>query len=534
MDKLLEKLQADNLLTADQARVVRIESVRKAKPVRSVLLEADLLPAVALDRYQAGTLGLELTAEDFVPDSHALAQVAEHTARQYNVLPVTFDATQNVLVLAMDDTSNLVVRDRLRRKIPGHIDLSYRRSEATDIKRILDKCYGACHTLDGILLELEQQASPAMTPRESDQTPVVRLIDAIFQDAVTRRASDIHLSPDSLFVSIRYRIDGVLCTACCLHVCYWPAMLVRIKVLSSIDIAETRVPQDGHVARTIHGQRIDFRVASFPVRGGENLVLRVLDRRRGIRSLSALCNDTRTQTMLTNMVNRPSGLMVVCGPTGCGKTTTLYALLQSLNASTLNIMTLEDPVEYPMPNIRQTRVQGNAALGFADGVRGVLRQDPDVILIGEIRDTDSCLMACRAAMTGHLVLTSTHAEDCIGAIGRLVELGAQRSIVASVLCGVVAQRLIRKVCGHCQEPGSSCGVCGGAGYSGRIPLFECLSVSDALSTLLHAGEADEALLQQALIDGMISLAEEAREQIKRGLTNRAEVSRVLGVQLPIT
>lgn len=528
MDKLLETLQSDGLLTEDQTRVVRIESARKAKPVRSILMDADLLAAGTLDHYQAGALGLNLTAEDFVPDSHALGLLPELIARKYNVLPVTFDQDCKVLVLAMDDASNLVVRDRLRRAVVSDINLDYRRSEATDIKRTLDKCYGACHTLNGILLELEQQPVSALTQGDSDQTPIVRLIDAILQDAVTRRASDIHLSPDALFVSIRYRIDGVLHAACCLHVCYWPAMLVRIKVLSSIDIAETRLPQDGHVARTIHGQQIDFRVASFPVRGGENLVLRVLDRRRSIRTLSMLCKDDITQAALTDMVKKPSGLVLVCGPTGSGKTTTLYALVQSMDASKMNIMTLEDPVEYPMPNIRQTRVQGNAAFGFADGVRGVLRQDPDVIMIGEIRDADSCLMACRAAMTGHLVLTSTHAEDCIGAIGRLVELGAQRSVVASVLCGVIAQRLVRKVCSHCLMSVTSCGVCAGAGYSGRIPLFESLRVSDSLSSLLHSGAPDEALLHQACVDGMKTLAEQAAEQVEQGHTNAEEVSRVLG------
>lgn len=528
MDKLLKQLVEERQLSEDQARVVQLESVRNAKPVRSILVDADMISASALDRYQAGVAGLTLSVEDYVPDAAAIALLPEHTARKYNVLPVTFNATDNELVLAMDDATNLVVQDRVRREVPSHIDLVYRRSEATDIKRTLDKCYGACHSLKGILLEIEQQTSSALTQGDSDHMPVVRLIDAILQDAVTRRASDIHLSPDALCVSIRYRIDGVLCDACCLHVCYWPAMLVRIKVLSCIDIAETRLPQDGHVARTIHGQRIDFRVASFPVRDGENLVLRVLDRRRGIRTLSALCDNDNTQQTLTEMVNRPNGLVLVCGPTGSGKTTTLYALLQSLDASLLNIMTLEDPIEYPMPGIRQTRVQGNAAFGYADGVRGVLRQDPDVILIGEIRDKDSCLMACRAAMTGHLVLTSTHADDCISAISRLLELGAQRAIVASVLCGVIAQRLIRKVCNHCSASGSSCVVCGGTGFSGRIPLFECLHASDAFSALLQAGAADEKLLAQARDDGMISLVEEACAQLNLGRTTNSEIGRVLG------
>lgn len=534
MDKLLEQLQHDNLITEDQARVFRIESVRSARTVRSVLADADLFSASTLDQYHGDTIGIELSVEDFIPDAQALELIEETIARRYNVLPLTFDAAVPVLVLALDDTSNLIIRDRLRREVPDGIQLVYRRSEAADIKRILDKCYGACHSLNGILLELEQQATTHQSHSEFDHAPVVRLIDAILQDAVTRRASDIHLSPEGLLVSIRYRIDGVLHTACSLHACYWPPMLVRIKVLSCIDIAETRLPQDGHVTRTIHGERIDFRVASFPIQGGENLVLRVLDRRRGIRTLSALCNDTKIQKMFSEMLARPHGLVLVCGPTGSGKTTTLYAMLQSLDATALNIMTLEDPIEYPMPNIRQTRVQGSAALDFADGVKGVLRQDPDVILIGEIRDEGSCVMACRAAMTGHLILSSTHADNCIGAINRLMELGAQRSVVANVLAGVVSQRLVRKVCSHCVCDQPACGVCGGAGYSGRLALFECLPISDKFSALLHKNEATDSLLQQARKDGMTSLADEGQQHVLRGNTSSDEIGRVLGFAEPAT
>jgi len=531
MDRLLEKLQNDKLINEDQARIVRIESALKAKPVRRVLMDADIVSVGELDRYHVDVHGLDLSAEDFIPDPEALAMLGEVEARRYNALPVAFDSVRSELMISMDDASNLVVRDRLRRAIPNHIDILFRRSEATELKRAIDKCYGVSHSLADILLELERQSVSTATVDSDhlEHTPVVRLIDAILQDAVVRRASDIHFSPRGLLVSVRYRIDGVLREACALHNCYWSAMLVRLKVLSNVDIAETRVPQDGHVTRLIHGQNIDFRVASFPIRSGENLVLRVLDRRRGIRSLSTLCDNTDTLHSLTSMVQRPNGLVVVCGPTGSGKTTTLYALLQSLNAAALNIMTLEDPVEYPLSNIQQTRVQPSSSFGFADGVRGILRQDPDVILIGEIRDKDSCVMACRAALTGHLVLTSTHANDCLSAISRLVELGAQQSVLASVLHGVVAQRLLRKKCNHCELQDNTCGVCGGAGYSGRIPLFEHLNVSNTFSGMLLQMAPEEQLLQQARTDGMISLLEQANEKVEQGLTTSTEIGRVLGV-----
>ena len=534
MDELLETLQQDKHITRDQARVLRIESARAGKPVLQVLADAELLCAGVLQRYQLGAPRFELVPEEFVPDTQALNLLSEKTARQYNALPIAFDADCQELVLAMDDTSNLMFKDKLRREIPAQIELTFRSSRATDIHRVLDKCYGACHSLQEILQELEQLSTSAVAQADIDHTPIVRLIDAVLQDAVTRRASDIHLARTGIFISIRYRIDGVLCTAGCLHACYWPAILVRIKVLSEIDIAETRLPQDGHLERTIHGQRIDFRVASFPTLGGENLVLRVLDRRLGVRTVATLCGDEKTRKSLLAMVQRPSGLVVVCGPTGSGKTTTLYAMLQSLNSDLLNIMSLEDPVEYPIHSIRQTSVQRNGSFGFADGVRAVLRQDPDVILIGEIRDADSCQMACRAAMTGHLVLTSTHADDCVGAINRLTELGAKRSVLANVLVGMVSQRLIRKLCLHCRGQAASCGVCGRAGYSGRIALFECLNVTDAFSDLLQSGASVAQLLNQARADGMTPLSAAAREQVGKGLTTQSEIERALGLHEPIT
>lgn len=528
MDKLLEQLQSDQHITADQARVLHIESVKTNRAMRHIVSTTNLVPEHVLDQYQNGSSRIELTAEEFVPDSQALEWLGEDIARKHNVLPVTFNAGECVLVLALDDSSGLISKDRLRREIPSHINLDFRITSATELKRCIDKCYGACHSLDGILLELQQLCITSDHQANGSHTAVVRLLDAILQDAVTRRASDIHLSPEKPFVQVRYRIDGVLCVACHLHVSYWPAMLVRIKVLSGIDIAETRIAQDGHMTRTIHGQPIDFRAASFPVRGGENVVLRVLDRRRGIRSLKSICGDDAVIRSIRLMIGQSHGLVVVCGPTGSGKTTTLYAILQSLDTRKLNIMTLEDPIEYPMSNIRQTRVLGSAAFGFAEGIKGVLRQDPDVILIGEIRDRDSCLMACRAAMTGHLVLTSTHAEDCVGVIGRLIDLGASRSVLASVLSGVLSQRLLRKRCTHCDQPQSDCGVCGGVGYSGRLALFECLLLSAELQSLLHDAASPEQLRAQAKNDGFQSLEMQAESLMRNGVTTAEEITRVLG------
>jgi len=530
MESLLDQLQLDGHITLDQVRVVNIECEATQVLPSTVLLQCEFVSETVLSRYDNNHLSVTLNAAEFVPDQRALALLDEHKARRFCALPMSLNQASNQLVVVLDDLSNVLVRDAIRRHIAKQIQLEFRQSSTTDIRQVLDKCYGYSYSLASVLEEVDQKPHAYAADDSLSAAPVVRLIDTLLQDAITRRASDIHLSPEPTHVQVRYRVDGVLTTICCIHIRYWPAMLVRIKVLSQLDIAETRLPQDGHVARIIHGTHIDFRVASFPLHTGENLVLRVLDRRRGVLGLNALCNDEKTQSVLCEMVCQPSGLVVVCGPTGAGKTTTLYAMLRALNAESLNIMTLEDPVEYPMPNIRQTRVNGNSAMGFAEGVRSVLRQDPDVILVGEVRDSDSCHMSCRAALTGHLVLTSTHADSAIGAIGRLLELGVSRSVLANVLSGVVSQRLLRKVCSHCHARLADCGVCFGSGYSGRLALYECLTVTESFANHLHSNASLAELRHIAIEEGLQPLRLQANEKLKAGKVSSQEIVRVFGEQ----
>lgn len=532
-------MQNEQLISTDQARVVVLESAISGKSTKDVLLETEFVSQAALEKYQTGPLSIALDVEEFVPDTSAINLLTEATARALNVLPVTYDKLNNLLILAVEDPGNIVTRDRVSRALGAHVGAQadthlgsqvgteFRRANLTDIHRALDKCYGMCHSLQGILSELEHHALSHLNDT-LEHTPVVRLIDALLQDAITRRASDMHFSPEAQYVQVRYRVDGVLQVACCLHIKYWSALLVRIKVLSGLDIAETRLPQDGHIARRIHGQLIHFRVASFPLSMSENLVLRVLDRQRGLLPLASLCSDKKTEHALRTMMQQPDGLVMVCGPTGSGKTTTLYSLLATLDAKSLNIMTLEDPVEYPMAHIQQTRVQSQSVFDFSEGVRGVLRQDPDVILVGEIRDKDSCSMTCRAAMTGHLVLSSTHADNCVGAIARLVDLGAQTSVVANVLRGIVSQRLIRRLCQHCVGTESRCGACAGTGYSGRIALFEILIVSQTIRALLLEGASLAQLQSQANEEGMVPLVEMAMRCVNQNQTDQAEIQRVFG------
>ncbi len=326
---------------------------------------------------------------------------------------------------------------------------------------------------------------------------MVRLVNALLVDAVKRGSSDIHFEPEYAFMRIRYRIDGVLETVRSLHKTYMPGITVRVKVVSGMNIAETRSPQDGRLSLTLNGRPVDFRVSTQPTIHGENIVLRVLDREKSIISLDRMNLTKDTLAKLDLMLARPEGILIMTGPTGSGKTTTLYSLLAQVNDETVNIMTLEDPVEYPVTLMRQTSVNEVARMDFADGIRSIMRQDPDIILVGEVRDKETAEMAFRAAMTGHQVFTTLHTNSALGAFPRLLDIGIQPDIMAGNIIGVIAQRLVRVLCPHCKEAyapareerallgdaaqrvsyvyrPAGCTKCDNKGYRGRTAIMEML------------------------------------------------------------
>jgi type II secretory ATPase GspE/PulE/Tfp pilus assembly ATPase PilB-like protein len=377
---------------------------------------------------------------------------------------------------------------------------------------------------------------------------VVRLIDALLADAVHRGASDMHFEPEAHFVRIRYRIDGVLRQIRSLHKTYWPAMVVRLKVISGMNIAETRAPQDGRISLSIAGRPLDFRVATQPTLHGENLVLRVLDKQKGLLKLEELGLPDDSLGVLKRMMARPEGIILVTGPTGSGKTTTLYSLLSHLNHETVNIMTLEDPVEYPLPLLRQTSV--SEKIDFAGGIRAMLRQDPDLILIGEIRDRDTAEMALRAAMTGHQVYSTLHTHSAIGAIPRLLDMGILPDILAGNIIDIVAQRLLRRLCPHCKQPDTAsaaerallgrndaaalpiwrargCARCDEHGYRGRLAVLEILKPDEALDELIARRATPRELRLQAESSGFRPLAGDAIRRVLEGATSLEEAQRVV-------
>jgi general secretion pathway protein E/type IV pilus assembly protein PilB len=380
--------------------------------------------------------------------------------------------------------------------------------------------------------------------------PVVRLVGALLMDAVKRNASDIHFEPEYAFLRIRYRIDGVLQQVRSLHKTFWPAIVVRLKVISGMDIAETRAPQDGRLQISLCGRPIDFRVSSHPTIHGENLVLRVLDREKSIIPLERMGLRNTTLDELKLMMTRPEGIMVVTGPTGSGKTTTLYSLLSFQNTEAVNIMTLEDPVEYPVTMMRQTSVAEVNKLDFANGIRSIMRQDPDIILVGEIRDSDTATMAFRAAMTGHQVFSTLHTNSALGTFPRLLDIGISPDIMAGNIIGVVAQRLVRVLCPHCKQAHTpddeerkllnvrtreditiyrnvGCKRCTYTGYRGRMAIIELLRIDTDMDALIARRSHLDEMRKLALDKGFITLADDGVRRILEGYTSLAEVMRVI-------
>ncbi len=357
-----------------------------------------------------------------------------------------------------------------------------------------------------------------------DEAPVIRMINAILQEAVTRKASDVHLEPYEQESVVRFRVDGMLRDVAHPPRALHAALISRIKVMSQLDIAEKRLPQDGRMSiRSVNGL-LDIRVSTLPTGAGERAVLRLLDKGQARLSLEALGMAQDTLLGLQRMIERPHGIVLVTGPTGSGKTTTLYAALARLDSSSRNIMTVEDPIEYDMPGVSQTQVQPKIGLSFANALRSILRQDPDVIMIGEIRDLETAQIAIQASLTGHLVLATLHTNDAPSAVTRLLDMGVEPFLLSSSLIGVVAQRLVRRVCESCG--GAGCSECDQTGYRGRLGIFEMLILEEDLRLAIKDRQDASALRRLAHGHGYRSLREDGARLVSAGLTTTQEVARV--------
>lgn len=553
--RLGEWMLAKGMLTADQLQIALIEQQRNRLLLGQQLVRlhfvTDAMVRDALAQHHAQE---SIDLQQVIPDPEVLAMVPEKFAKQHKLLPLDVSANKRVMRVALSEGKNLLALDALRHMLGGKVQLIPVLATEAQLEQALDKFYGHSLSLDSILNEIEQTSTAQAATLQQDTRPVIRLVNALLIDAVKHGASDIHFEPEQAFLRIRYRIDGVLWQIRCLHDRYWPAICVRLKILAGMDIAEQRSPQDGRVNLFLCGRPIDFRVSSHPTLHGENIVLRVLDRDKAIIPLEEmqLCASQREQ--LKNMLKKPEGLLIVTGPTGSGKTTTLYSMLAYLNHEHVNIMTLEDPVEYPHALMRQTSVNESNKVDFATGIRAILRQDPDVILIGEVRDEATAAMALRAAMTGHLVMTTLHTNSAAAAFSRLQDFGIAPHMLADSLVGVIAQRLLRRLCKHCKRSGLAdhqagyfpqktegesaseplliyqavgCGHCRMTGYQGRVVIMEMLTMHGDMTDMLVPPLSLPRLQQHARKHGYTTLAEQGLKLVRAGETSLQELRRVV-------
>jgi len=550
-----EQLVSQGAVSEDQLCIALTEQCRSKERIGQILVRLGFATETLIRTVLGSELGHDSVDLDKVSvDADVVKLIPQDVARRFRMLALSFNDDKNLLTVAMVDPLNVIALDQVRAVVQGGVQIQPLLCGETEIDRAIDRYYGLEFSIDGILQEIQtgaidHQSLEAQSNEYS--SPVIRLVNALLSDAVKRGASDVHFEPEHDFLRIRLRVDGVLRQSRSVHRNYWPAIAVRLKVMAGVDIAETRAPQDGRMSLSVSGRPIDFRVSALPTTCGENIVLRVLDRQKGILPLMELGLEDRQFDTLRLMMARPEGIILVTGPTGSGKTTTLYSMLNHLNTGQVNIMTLEDPVEYPMEQIRQTSVNEVARLNFANGIRSLLRQDPDIILVGEIRDEDTAQMTFRAAMTGHQVFSTLHSNSAVGAVARLYDTGIRPEVMAGNVIGIIGQRLVRKLCAHCKHPYApssverrllrssagadalplyrafGCGRCDHSGYKGRLALLELFRFDSETDEQVAQGRTPPELLKTAISKGFTTMADDGIRRVREGFTSMAEVSRVL-------
>jgi type IV pilus assembly protein PilB len=483
-------------------------------------------------------------------DPSAVALIPESLARRYAVVPIGFEGDD--LVVAMADPANVLVIDDIRAITSRRVGV--RVAARSEILEALRR-YGhhGTGTLDlADLLPVETVIEDLSAVEAAvEEAPIVKLVSTLITRGVNERASDIHVEPGERDLRVRFRIDGVLHEIMSTPRSVAAAVVSRIKIMAELDIAERRVPQDGRISLRVSGRPIDLRVATLPGIYGEKVVLRILDKEDSVLDLVDLGFLPESLEVFEASYHKPHGLILVTGPTGSGKTTTLYAALSDLNSSEKNIITVEDPVEYRLAGINQVQVNRKAGLLFATALKSILRSDPDVILVGEIRDGETAKIAVESALTGHLVLSTLHTNDAASSVGRLIDMGVEPFLVASALDAVLAQRLARKLCDRCKAPqevskdvarqvgiahsyGRSmvygpvgCKMCSGTGYAGRIALIEVMLVTEEIQRMAVEHRSSNDIKAVAIEQGMVTLRADGMEKVKLGLTSLEEVLRVV-------
>jgi len=560
----LLKLVEHKVITETQAERLEVDSLHQNSPIFEYLLREGTIKKADVLRTEAEFLNVPYVDISITSaNPHALTFVSEPVARRYSIIPYEYDPKSDIVSIASADPLNISLLDFLERKTGKRVVFSL--AYIDDIEKAINAVYakGLSPEVKEALEEVGHNKSSQVEKKDETtvvkEAPIAKIVDTILEFAVKGRASDIHVEPESEKTRVRYRIDGILQEKLSLPHSIHDSLVSRVKILSQMKIDERRIPQDGRFSFKVGEEEVDLRVSTLPTVHGEKIVMRLLKKTGGLPALAELGLRGVQYSDLDFAIAKPYGIILVTGPTGSGKTTTLYSMLTKLNKPSVNIVTLEDPVEYQIEGINQVQINPQAGLTFATGLRSFLRQDPNIILVGEIRDTETTQLAIQAALTGHLVFSTLHTNDAATAIPRLIDLGGEPFLISSVLNASLAQRIIRRICDNCKEwflptaevveniktilgptlpgkythgetiqiaRGKGCQECNFTGYLGRIAIFEVLKITPAINKLILKASSAKEIETEAKNEGLITMKQDGYLKVLEGITTIEEILRV--------
>lgn len=550
--KAIDILLKKGILTDEQLDAARKEVQKTGVPLENAIIRLGFITQEDMAKVVADEVGIPyMDLTEYIIDPEVIKYIPEQLAKQYKIVPLF--KIGNSLTIAVKDPLDIISMDEIRRKTGFNVIDTVLSTEKS-IDYAINQYYGISGGLEEVVKEISKKEGPISEEISTErlgeiasEVPVVKLANMLITDAVKDRASDIHIEPEEEFLRIRYRIDGILHEITKFPRSLHSPLVSRIKVLSKLDIAERRKPQDGRFIMKMQNMDLDVRVSIFPTTHGENVVLRLLNKETAFLRLTELGMSQNVFKRYDALIRQPHGIILVTGPTGSGKTTTLYASLSTINSIERNIITIEDPIEYELPLIRQTQVNPKIGITFSSGLRSILRQDPDIIMVGEIRDKETADIAIQAALTGHLVFSTLHTNDAPSAVTRLIEMGVEPFLISSTVIGVLAQRLVRVICDKCKEEyrpsgdilknlgietegsffhGKGCKNCKGTGFWGRTGLFELFIPDTRIKNAVAEKVSSEELHRLAVENGMVVLYQDGLKKVRDGVTTIEEVLRV--------
>jgi len=563
LDSLKLALIKEGLVTKEKLRVAEIKAQRENETLSKILVRLGFVTEEQLVSFIGEKTRVPyVKIENYTIDRQVLELIPENIARRYKIIPLF--KIEDVLTVGMSNPLDIISIDEISAVAGCKVEAVIASNESIDVA--IDLWYGIGDARKGLIEQLAEELKETekrevaedtreiteiRLKKEAAEPPIVKLVNSYIAQAILEGASDIHLEPKRDFMMVRFRIDGFLYNRHQLPIRLIPPIISRIKIMSGIDISKKRIPQDGRIGLIIRDKGIDIRTSTFPSMYGENIVLRVLDKTKGVPVLSEIGFSNEDLNTFKKMIKATKGIILSTGPTGSGKTTTIYSTINALNTTEKNIMTIEDPIEYEIEGIVQSNVDLKAGVTFTNSLRSILRQDPDIIYVGEIRDLETAEIAVRASLTGHLVLSTLHTNDAVGAITRLSDIGVETGLIGSVLNCAFAQRLVRMVCPRCKKEyhpderllkslglpldtkffkGEGCEFCSGIGYRGRIGIFEIAVINKDISKLITQKASYDEIMEAVRKQGMKTLLEDGLQKVKKGITTLEEVMRVAGEQ----